>query len=118
MLQIIQMLLADEVLQALVGSHIYPNNTTYLGDCLVYSFHPYYNDKKIRRYRLKITIIAHELTTCDAIENRLAELLLTLGDEMLNWNALQVEQNGGGNLYDDNRHMNHRILYYDILGGL
>ena len=113
--QLILLLYNDPIINELIGHNLYPNYTTYLGNCIVYTFHTYYNDRKVKKQRLRITVITETLEQGDAVENRIAELLLTLGDNDSPAGPLEVQQSGGGNLYDDNRHKNHRILYYDCL---
>lgn len=114
MKDVIRILLADATLHALIGDNIYPNHTTYLGDCIVYTYNTVYNDKAVKRQRLKLTIIATDLETVDAIEACVSALLLTLGDDILTNDVVQVKQNGGGDLFDTSRNKNHRILYYDL----
>lgn len=116
MKEIISILLNSPRLQALVGNHIYPNYTTYLGDCITYTYETIYNDKAVKRQRLTITIIAGDLEKAEAIETEVGALLLTLGDEPLTRNIIQVRQNGGGSLFDTARNMNHRILYFEVIG--
>ena len=113
--EIILTLYNDPILNELIGHHIYPNYTTYTGDCIVFNFHTYYNDRKVKKQRLRLTIITTTLDLGDKVEDRVAELILTLGDCDNGAELLEVQQSGGGNLYDDNRHKNHRILYYDCL---
>lgn len=113
--QLILLLYNDPIINYYIGHNIFPNYTTYLDDCIVYSFHTYYNDRKVKKQRLRLTIITDTLEKGDKVEDRVAELLLTLGDNDDGADLIEVQQSGGGNLYDDARHKNHRILYYDCL---
>lgn len=115
MIDLIQLLINDPVINAMIGSHIYANATTYMGDCIVYEFYPVSNDKIKKHSRLKITIIAQDIAHTEMIENRVNDVILTLGDEKLVADILHVEQNGGGTLFDAERNKQHRILYYDVL---
>ena len=115
MLELIQVMLEDEELKKLVGSHIYPTHTDYLGDCVLYSFHTTLSDKITEQCRLQITIIAGTISKTAQIEERIKYLILTFGDNPLTNDILQVELNGGGTLYDNDRMKQHRILYFDIL---
>lgn len=118
--EILNILKADKKLMELIdGSaenpHIYPIETDYLGDCLVYDYHTFSADKITEAKRLEIVIIAKTLSKTLKIENELKRLILTLADKPLTTNILRVEINGGGSLYDNERLMNHRILYFDII---
>lgn len=113
--QLMLLIYDDPIINYYIGHNIYPNYTTYLGNCIVYSFHTYYNDRKVKKQRLRLTIITDTLELGDRVEDRVAELLLTLGDNDDGADLIEVQQSGGGNLYDDARHKNHRILYYDCL---
>ena len=118
--EILDILKADKKLMELIdGSaanpHIYPIETDYLGDCLVYDYHTFSADKITEAKRLEIVIIAKTLSKTLEIENELKRLILTLADKPLTTNILRVEINGGGSLYDNERLMNHRILYFDLI---
>lgn len=113
MREIIDILKNSAALRPLIGDNIYPNFTTYLGDCIVYTWNTTYNDRAVKRQRLKITIIASDLEKAEAIETEVGALLLTLGDAPLTRNIVSVKQNGGGDLYDTDRKKNHRIMYFD-----
>ena len=118
--EILNILKADKKLMELINGsaanpHIYPIETDYLGDCLVYDYHTFSADKITEAKRLEIVIIAKTLSKTIEIENQLKRLIITLADKPLTNNILQVEVNGGGSLYDNDRKMNHRILYFDIL---
>ena len=115
MLEAIALMLNDDELKKLIGSHIYPTQTDHLGDCVIYNFHTIYQDKKVQKCRLQINIIATTTAKTVAIEERIKTILLTLGDSPLTNDILQVELNGGGTLYDGAREKNHRILYFDII---
>ena len=118
--EILNILKADKKLMALINGtaanpHIYPIETDYLGDCLVYDYRTFSADKITEAKRLEIVIIAKTLSKTLEIENELKRLILTLADKPLTTNILRVEINGGGSLYDNERLMNHRILYFDLI---
>ena len=118
--EILNILKADKKLMELINGsaenpHIYPIETDYLGDCLVYDYHTFSADKITEAKRLEIVIIAKTLSKTLEIENELKRLILTLADKPLTTNILRVEINGGGSLYDNERIMNHRILYFDLI---
>ena len=113
-------MIADKKLMELINGsaanpHIYPIETDYLGDCLVYDYHTFSADKITEAKRLEIVIIAKTLSKTLEIENELKRLIRTLADKPLTTNILRVEINGGGSLYDNERLMNHRILYFDLI---
>ena len=118
--EILNILKADKKLMELINGsaenpHIYPIETDYLGDCLVYDYHTFSADQITEAKRLEIVIIAKTLSKTLEIENELKRLILTLADKPLTTNILRVEINGGGSLYDNERLMNHRILYFDLI---
>lgn len=111
---IITLLKNNTSIAALVGSHIYANYTEYLGDCLVYTFNTTYNDRCVKKQRLKITIIAEQLTTVEALEEAIKDTIVSRGDDTIN-GYTNIVINGGGDLYDASRNKNHRILYFDTI---
>ena len=113
---IVSLLKNDKRLVELIGeNNIYPIQTEYLGDCVIYDAYTTSHNKIIQETRLQITIVASKLSTTLAIEQEIEKLILTLGDTPLSNTILQVEANGGGSLYDNNRRKNHRIIYFNIL---
>lgn len=115
MLNLVKMLLNDERLKEKVGAHIYPISTDYLGECILYNFHTMLEDKISQRLRLQITIIADSMANALSIEKEVKRILLTVGDDNLTKDILQVVLNGGGTLEDVEREKHHRILYFDII---
>ena len=113
--RIIDLLLADNALQALIGDNIYLAPTSYLGECIVYQWLPVSSDRIKRLDKLEINIITETQSKGFKIEKRLKELLLTLGDKPLMDGIQDCNLNGGGNLFDYERQKNHRILYFYIL---
>ena len=90
LVKLIQLLKNDEQIVALLGgSHIYATPCTYRGNCIVYNWMPVTSDTVKTTDRLELNIIT------DTIRN--------------------VYLNGGGNLFDEERQKNHRILYFYIL---
>ena len=113
---IVSLLKNNKRLVELIGeNNIYPIQTNYLGDCVIYDAYTTSHNKIIQETRLQITIIADKLSTTLAIEQEIEKILLTLGDTSLNNTILQVEANGGGSLYDNSRRKNHRIVYFNII---
>lgn len=111
---IIDRLEANTVIAAAVGSHIYANYTEYLGDCIVYSYNTLNNDKCVHRLRLKMVIIAQSLATCDAVEAAIKDTIVSLGDDTIE-GYTHIAQNGGGDMFDVARNMNHRTMYFDVI---
>lgn len=113
---IVSLLKNDKRLVELIGeNNIYPIQTEYLGDCVIYDAYTTSHNKIIQETRFQVTIVASKLSTTLAIEQEIEKLMLTLGDTSLSNTILQVEANGGGSLYDNNRRKNHRIIYFNIL---
>lgn len=113
---IVSLLKNDKRLVELIGeNNIYPIQTEYLGDCVIYDAYTTSHNKIIQETRFQVTIVASKLSTTLAIEQEIEKLMLTLGDTPLSNTILQVEANGGGSLYDNNRRKNHRIIYFNIL---
>lgn len=96
-------------------AHIYPIQTAYTGNCIVYDAYTTAHDKITQEVRLQITIIADTLAQTLEIEQEVEKTLLTFGDTPLKDNILQVSANGGGSLYDTARRKNHRYIYFNIL---
>lgn len=118
--QIISLMNADAALMNLIGgtandTHIYPIQTDYLGDCILYNIYTSALDKCVQQTRLELTIIASTIAKTIQIEQEVEALLLTLGDNPINSTILQVEVNGGGSLYDTARAKNHRIINFTII---
>lgn len=113
---IVSLLKNDKRLVELIGeNNIYPIQTEYLGDCVIYDAYTTSHNKIIQEIRFQVTIVASKLSATLAIEQEIEKLMLTLGDTPLSNTILQVEANGGGSLYDNNRRKNHRIIYFNIL---
>ncbi len=116
MIEILELLNADAELTDIIGkNHIYPNKTTFKGNCIVYEIEPISDDKIKQQDRIKMNIIADTFEMALQIEERIKADILTFGDVPLTNNILQVEHNGGGQLFDEARQKYHRILYFDIL---
>lgn len=114
--ELIRILKDDKQLASLLGGvHVYATPCTYKGDCIVYNWVPVRSDKIKTTDKLELHIITSTILDSVAIEARVKELLLTIGDEPLTENIREVFLNGGGNLFDEERQKNHRILYFYIL---
>lgn len=101
--QIIGLLKANSDLASLLGatatnSKISPNYA--IKDGLKYEFSILTSDKIKVQANLNLTIVKNDLLLAYAIKDKLDEILLTLGDEPLTVDILQVSQTGGGVYYD------------------
>lgn len=105
---------SDVLISLLGGEHIYPYHTSYLGECVIFQVTPQLDNKAHQTLRVQLSIIAKTFAKALEIEKVIKQLLLTLGDEPLTTNILQVEANGGGSLYDYNRQMYHHYIFLDI----
>lgn len=106
---------SDVLISLLGGEHIYPYQTDYLGECVIFQLVPQVDNKAHQTMRIQLSIIAETISKAILIEKVLKQLLLTKGDEPLTNNILQVEANGGGSLYDYNRQKYHHYIYLDII---
>ena len=95
--------------------HIYARHTDYTGKCLIYDVYTTLANKIQEQNRLTITIVAETLSEIDTIEEEVKRSILTLADNQLTNNILQVELNGGGSLYDYDRQKHHRTLYFTLI---
>lgn len=94
---------------------MYATPCTYRGNCITYNWLPVTSDKIKTTDKLEMHIITDTMLDSVPVEARVKELLLTLGDEPLSGEIRNAYLNGGGNLFDEERQKNHRILYFYIL---
>lgn len=94
--------------------HIYAKHTDYLGDCIIYESYGVAADKVKETQRLTITIVASTLSLTHQIEKEIKRSILTLADNPLTNNILQVGLTGGGSLYDYDRQKHHTNLYFTL----
>ena len=97
------------------NSRIYATHTDYLGNCIIYNEYTTAANKITNNTRLTISIIADSLAKTHSIEDEVKESLLTLADNPLTTNILQVSLSGGGSIYDYDRQKHHRTLYFTII---
>lgn len=107
---------SSSLISLLGGCHIYPYTTDYLGECVLYQVIPQSDNKCVNKERIQLSVIAETLEKALAVEKLLKQLLLTISDEPLTSKVLQVEQNGGGSLYDYGRCKYHHYIFLDITG--
>lgn len=103
--EILNILKQDERLTELLEAtsqdrKIYINETSYKGNCLVYTFTQLTNDSVKAQSRFEIDCISPDFERCSFILKRVQDLLITLGDEPLTNNIIEISQNGGGYLFD------------------
>lgn len=103
--EILNILKQDERLTELLEAtsqdrKIYMNETSYIGDCLVYTFTQLTNDSIKAQSRIEIDCISSDFERGSFILKRVQELLLTKGDEPATENIIEITQNGGGYLFD------------------
>lgn len=118
--EIISKLNNDSILKALIGgteadTHIYPLYSLSNDDCIIYKHIPVSDDGIKTIDRLEITINTTSYSHSLEIENRVKDLLLTVGDKPFSNSILEIELNGGGALYDGKRDKVQRILFLNIL---
>ncbi len=117
MVEVLNILKDDSQLISYIGTaaNIYPMETSYTGECMIYEIVPLSDDKITQKNRIQIHVITNTMAKAIDIEKRVKQLILTLADTPLTTNVLKVVQNGGGTLYDSERKKHHRLLYFEIL---
>lgn len=118
--EVINILKSDIVLKTLINgttedTHIYPLYTMSNEDCIIYKHVPISDDGIKTLDRLELNIISTSYSHTLEIEDRIKDLLLTIGDNQLTSSILDIEVNGGGALYDGKRNKVQRILFLNIL---
>lgn len=103
--EILNILKQDEQLTELLQAtnqdrKIYMNETSFKGDCIVYTYTPLTNDSVKAQSRIEIDCISTDFERCSIILKRVQDLLLTTGDESATENIIEIIQNGGGHLFD------------------
>ena len=117
MVEVLNILKNDSQLISYIGTaaNIYPTETSYTGECLIYRIVPLSDDAITQVNRFEIQIISNSMAKAIDIEKRVKRLILTLADTPLTTKILKVVQNGGGTLYDSERKKHHRTLFFEIL---
>lgn len=117
MVEILNILKNDSQLINYIGTaaNIYPMETSYTGECILYEYVPLADDKITQSNRLLLTIISNTMAKAIDIEKRVKQLILTKADTPLTNNIKKVSQNGGGSLFDSERKKHHRLLYFEII---
>ena len=88
----------DSELKTLV-SGVYAFGTDVIPS-IVYEYSELTNNKVVGQARLTLTIITKDYEINQKAYKRVKQLLLTLGDEKLNNEILEIALNGGGTLYN------------------
>lgn len=81
---------------------IYTTGRIYSGDCLVYSYVPLISDGVIIQSRIEINCYSSDYVKGYKLLRAVQRLLITVGDSTLNNTILNIEQNGGGYIFDEN----------------
>lgn len=89
-------------------------------DCVVYSYSPRTDDGVKALYQLSLRIICKgrneaALVRVEKMKRAIQSKIITLGDNPLTQNILNVYQNGGGVMVDYDTDTTHEIMYYDII---
>lgn len=82
---------------------------------MVYSCSPLSDDGIVRRDKLEIHLIDNNLKTLCETDNAIRKELLTIADETLTNEILQISINGGGTMEDLITNTYHLITYYNIV---
>lgn len=112
---ILNVLKSDASLQSLIGNRIHAFSTTELNS-IAYDYADLISNKIIGQGRLTITIntLSVDYALNLQILNRVKQLLLTLADEQLNNNIIEIQQNGGGILTNDETATIHNKAIFTI----
>lgn len=97
----------------------YFNGTSKIENCVVYKYTDTNNDKIKKQSQLELHIIVKGITEkvlldIEEMTYNINDYILTLADNTLSNNIIDVYQNGGGLLVDDATQTTHKIMYYDI----
>lgn len=103
--EILNILKADSELYSLLGatvkdSHIYMNQGK-AETCISYKYTLISSDGIKAQSKLEINCISTEYGKAENTLNRVKQLLITVGDNQLNNDILNVALNGGGNLFEE-----------------
>lgn len=95
----------DEVVKEILKStisnpKIYPYYKNEHIQCILHKFVPLSSDGIKEQNRLELTFIHEDELIAKKLMNRVKELLITVGDNKLNNEILEISLNGGGNLVD------------------
>lgn len=104
--EILDILKNDLSLNELLGAStdyakIFLNNTLVKDNCITYKYVPLLNDAIKMQSRLEIDCISSNYENAMQILKRVQELLLTIGDAPLRNNLIEITQNGGGYVFDE-----------------
>ncbi len=104
-----------ELKQLIDGVHAFGSKKK---NCIVYDYTELTSDKIKAQARLTLTIITtkneNDFTKNLLIHKRVKQLLLTLGDEKLNNDILEVALNGGGILENDESNTIHNKAIFIV----
>lgn len=82
---------------------IYMFDTSQNGNVLTYTYTSLISNKVIEQSRFEVNAISMDCSTALQMAEHIKRILLTLGDEPLTDNILEVTQNGGGMLKDSEK---------------
>lgn len=89
------------ILKAEITTPVYANGHVYDSDCLVYSYAPLTSNGVINQSRIEFDCISSDYAKGFELLQTVRKVLLTVGDKQLNDIILNIEQNGGGYIFDD-----------------
>ena len=116
---IVAALIADSTLHSYIEDRIFPEVAKESDvPCIVYSFTPTFDNRiDAVKDRLEIRVICKSLTTLYAVDKRVRQILLTIGDAPSSTVAgmLKATITGGTKLYDILTDATQQITFYEIL---
>lgn len=112
---ILNTLKSDAELQSLIGNRIHAFSTEELNS-IVYDYVDLTSNKIVGQSRLTITVNTLEVdyNLNLQIVSKIKQLLLTLADEQFNNNIMEIQQNGGGILRNEETSTIHNKIIFTI----
>lgn len=97
-----------------VGYPVKPFGTEIIEDCILYKLVPVSNDGVKQQDRLEITVISTDLLTAYTMLENVKKAILTIGDEKINDDILEISLNGGGSLENIETKTYHLKAYFIV----
>ena len=79
----------------IIDDKIYPLNTEFKGDCIVYTYTPLIADETTEQGRFEVNIISEDMFKALEILEQVKKCLITFGDELKTEHIFEISQNGG-----------------------
>lgn len=93
---------------------IYNTSTIYIGDCIIYNYINLIDDGIRVQDRLEITACSKDEDKAREIIDRVKQLIITVADSQKVNGILEITQNGGGKLFDEDTKLSKLKAYFTI----